>query len=137
MITIRNGAGSSRLCTSFAIEPLENMRCMPAMPTGLAKHDCIINTIWNISSNKMRCGNELAYAEVLPRMGALWCANCPFRAESGMIPNVIRHTEQRGKGRLHDGQAVAFILRCSVSEADDQLYSKNEKKSLYSLRWPC
>ena len=41
-------------------------------------------------------------------MGALWCDNCPFRAESGMMPNVIRHTEQRGKGRLQDGQAVAF-----------------------------
>jgi hypothetical protein len=27
-----------------------------------------------------------------------------------MMPNVIRHTEQRGKGRLQDGQAVAFIF---------------------------
>lgn len=51
-------------------------------------------------------------------MGALWCANCPFRAESGIMPNVIRHTEQRGKGRLQDGQAVAFMFICSVSEAD-------------------
>jgi hypothetical protein len=25
-----------------------------------------------------------------------------------MMPNVIRHTEQRGKGRLQDGQALAF-----------------------------
>jgi len=24
-----------------------------------------------------------------------------------MMPSVIRHTEQRGKGRLQDGQAVA------------------------------
>jgi len=31
-----------------------------------------------------------------------------------MIPNVIRQTEQRGRGRLQNGQAVAFISR-SVS----------------------
>ena len=36
-----------------------------------------------------------------------------------MMPNVIRHTEQRGKGRLQDGQAVAFISVCSVSKADE------------------
>ena len=28
-----------------------------------------------------------------------------------MIPNVIRQTEQRGRGRLQNGQAVAFISR--------------------------
>jgi hypothetical protein len=68
-------------------------------------------------------------------MGVLWCANCPFRAESGMMPNVIRHTEQRGKGRLQDGQAVAFIFSMfSQLRADDLSCSKNE--NLYSLRWP-
>lgn len=60
-------------------------------------------------TNKLRCGIQLAWAVGLPRMGALWCASCPFRVESGIMPNVIRHTEQRGKGRLQNGQAVASI----------------------------
>ncbi len=85
---------------------------MSAMPTGLTKHDRIVNTIWSTSfTNKLRRDNRLVWAVGLPRMDALWCASCPSRAESDMMPNVIRHTEQRGKGRLQDGQPVACVFK--------------------------
>jgi hypothetical protein len=80
-----------------------------AMPAGLTKHDCVVNTVCKTqSANKVRCGNSIRGKAYVPRIGALWCASCPLRPESGMIPKVIRHTEQRGRGRLQNGQAVAF-----------------------------
>jgi hypothetical protein len=62
-------------------------------------------------------------------MGVLWWASWPFRVESGIMPNVIRHTEQRGKGRLQNGQAVASIFGM-ISGADVL------KESSHSLRSP-
>src|SRR6267142_1442208 len=113
MVTICNGAGSARLRASLAVEPLENVRSMAPMPACLTKHDRVVNTICKTcSTNKLRHG--VRFEQSVPRIGALWCASCPLRAESGMIPNVIRQTEQRGRGRLQNGQAVAFISR-SVS----------------------
>jgi hypothetical protein len=66
-------------------------------------------------------------------MGVLWCANCPFRAESGMMPNVIRHTEQRGKGRLQDGQAVAFIFSMFSQLRADDLFVQRMKACTHSI----
>jgi len=45
MITIRNSAGSTRLCTSLTVEPLEDMGSMSAMPAGLAKDEGIVNAV--------------------------------------------------------------------------------------------
>ena len=64
-------------------------------------------------------------------MGVLWCASCPFRVGSGMMPNVIRHTEQRGKGRLQNGQAVASIF---VMLSGAGVFKEGK---LHSLRSPC
>ena len=63
MITIRNSASSTRLCTSFTEEPLEDMGSMSAMPTGLAKDECVVNGVWVSSTNKLRsCGIQLGLA---------------------------------------------------------------------------
>ena len=133
MITVCNGASSARLSPSLAVEPFENVCSVSAMPAGLTKHDCVVNTVCKSqSANKVGCRNSIRGKSV-PRIGALWCASCPLRPKSGMIPKVIRHTEQRGRGRLQNGQAVAFICKeGSVAPS----YSKYKRShSPCSPRW--
>ncbi len=69
--------------------------------------------------NQLKKKKQNLLGSHIPRVSAFWWASCPLRAESGKMPSVIRHTEQRGKGRLQNGQAVASMRR-NVKTSDTQ-----------------
>lgn len=45
MVTVCNCASPARLSPSLAVEPLEDVCSVSAMPASLTKHDCIVNTV--------------------------------------------------------------------------------------------